>query len=272
MGWDTFALVSSVEPGREKVICFVDDSNQLVLDTDREALLTFMTGNKVILKEVDMNMQNAFEEGDTFIVVRQDDKTRSESLARAYNLVHRSKKWNFLKFNSEHFVTYALTGVPESNQLTNLLTYLKKNMLIACWDATFMRKLGIDCDRKVNLNMVLKLIQYTLVGKKALSGKAGTMFGSYMGALIEGGFFLYNLKTAYDQWNSDEISKEQFGRQVAHSVGAFGGSLLGRMAGAALGTAILPGWGTFAGNVVGGMVGGYIGSRVGVITYETFFW
>ena len=257
-------MVSNVQPGMEELIGFVDRSDQLLLDTD--ALLTW---NEVTLKEVRMNRQKFITTySDSVTVVRQDDKSRSESLARARNLACQNKKWNFLDFNSEHFAAYALTGISESDQLVNIKAYIDKLISITCW-ATLSTG---HCNNRITQMDFLNMLRLIIISMEEVPSKAGNAGSNYIGFVIEGAFQTSRIKTAYEQMIEDEISEEQFWSEVARSVGGFCGRVVGHYTGAKIGTAVCPVLGTYVGSFLGGSVGSFVGSRAGETVISYYIW
>ena len=115
IGWQNYAIVSSMNPGAEQVICFANKMGQPILDTNG-----YFDGGDAILKEVHFREWRALmADSESFTILKQENK--KNTLIRAKELLKKRNRWSMFLFNSEHFMTYALKGESESGQLKNIL-------------------------------------------------------------------------------------------------------------------------------------------------------
>ena len=92
----------------------------------------------------------------------------------------------------------------------------------------------------------------TKVGQRMLSGaKAGLVAG----VLVEG------LSLGYSAYNAWDKEGDEFKAHMEKQALKSGGSLAGGTIGAAIGTVIFPGFGTFAGNLIGSVAGNMVVSK-----------
>ena len=211
----------------------------------------------------------------------------------------------FFSFNSEHFVNLAMTGKEQSPQLDYLRSVGQKaifSTIDSCMHvpecakglSTLTRAVVSWTENEVIKQLVSMSLQTKMsyvshmakeIGKKAtekatgaataktITGRlaSGAKAGLIGGARVEGVYFVYTgVSSGYKLWN-DEISRAEFReimvkRTVAGGVSVFGGTI-----GAAFGTVIFPGAGTFIGNVVGGVAGELLGSKCGEEFYKYVF-
>lgn len=281
-GWQTYAMVSSTTRGAKRVICFVNHNGQPVSDV--EALL----GRKrVTLREVDMEEVVEMEYGPVAII-RQSNKTRALKSAR--NIL--GQKWNFFKFNSEHFATWALTGDAKCQQLLNLRNKVQCHVLTGALTGVVtkegcsaLRKCAkfvftqstkeaaeevVSGTAKAAVKQLTKETAEETVGKVASVSigqklASGAKAGFFASTVVEVACLAYSVHGAHKQMNKGEISKNQFRHHVVQQSGAAGGSVVGGTAGAAVGTVLIPipVVGTVVGSVVGGVAGSIVGSVVG---------
>lgn len=261
-GWQTYAMVSNTTQGAKRVICFVNHNGQPVSDV--EALL----GRKpVTLREVEMEEVLEVEYGPVAII-RQSNKTRALKSAR--NILGR--EWNFFKFNSEHFATWALTGDAKCQQLLNLRNKVQCHVLTGaltgavtnegCSALKKCAKFVFTRSTKEAAEETVGKVASVSVGQKLASGaRAGFVASTF----VEVACLAFSVHGAHKQMKKGEISKNQFRHHVVQQSGAAGGSVAGGTAGAAVGTVLIPipVVGTVVGSVVGGVAGSFFGSKVG---------
>ena len=284
-GWQSYAMVSSMK-GAGKMICFVNRNGKPV--SDIEALFWKKGVN---LGEVSTEKVLGMEFGPVAII-RQ--KNRDQALRKARSALGR--EWSFFRFNSEHFVTWAMTGEAKCQQLVNVKAMAQKGVMTGVVTGLATPE-GVRITNKVISNIVKEtgeeaassvtkvaathLMKETAeeavskttaigIGKKMASGAKAGLFG---GTVVEGACLAYSVHGAYQQMQRDEISQEQFRHHVVKQTGAAGGSMTGGVAGAAIGSVIIPipVVGTVVGSVVGGVVGSLVGSIVGEATDNAMF-
>lgn len=280
-GWQTYAMVSSTMKGAERMICFVNRNGQPV--SDIEALLRT---KGVALREVGMEEVMDMEYGPVAIIRHPNRKQALNSARHALG-----RKWKFFQFNSEHFVTQALTGEGKCQQLVNLGKNAQRHLLTGvltgvatkeCCQAlqgcvkhvcsqgakeaaeevvTSAAKAAAKQITKETAEEAVSKAASVSLGSKLASGAKAGLFG---GIIVEGACLAYSVRGAYKQMESGKISKEQFRHHVVQQTGSAGGSLTGGVAGAAIGTALIPipVVGSVVGSVVGGVVGSFVGSKV----------
>ena len=264
-GWQSYAMVSSMK-GAGKMICFVNRNGKPV--SDIEALF-WKKG--VRLGEVSMEKVLGMEYGPVAII-RQ--KNRDQALHKARSALGR--EWSFFRFNSEHFVTWAMTGEAKCQQLVNAEAMAQKGVITGVI-AGLATPEGVRITNKVISNILKETLHTHLmkktaeeavskttaigIGKKMASGAKAGLFG---GAVVEVACLAYSVYGAYQQMKNDEISQEQFLSHMVKQTGAAGGSVVGGVVGAAIGSVVpIPVVGTAIGSVVGSVVGGAVGGAVG---------
>ena len=271
-GWQSFAMVSSTTEGTENMICFVNRNGKPV--SDIEALF-WKKG--VRLGEVSMEKVLGMEYGPVAII-RQEN--RAQALRNARSALGR--EWSFFRFNSEHFVTWAMTGEAKCQQLVNIKAIAQKGVMTGVMTGlatpegvriinTVISSIVSSVTKGAATNLMKETAEEAIskttpvsVGKKMASGaKAGLI----VGVVVEGTCLVYSVHGAYQQMQNDEISQEQFRHHVVKQMGATGGSVAGGVAGAAIGSVVIPipVVGTVIGSVVGSVVGSAMGGAVGSV-------
>ena len=252
-GWQSYAMVSSMK-GAGMMICFVNRNGKPV--SDIEALLWKKGVN---LGEVSTEKVLGMEFGPVAII-RQ--KNRDQALKKARRALDR--EWSFFHFDSEHFVTWAMTGEAKCQQIVNAKAMVKKGVLTGSMTrlankviSNIVKKTGEEMASSVTKGAATHLMKETAeeaiskttavgLGKKMASGAKAGLFG---GAVVEGACLAYSVYGAYHQMKNDEISQEQFRSHMVKQTGAAGGSAIGSAVGSVVGSAM---GGAFCSVVVGG--------------------
>ena len=265
--WQSFAMVSSTMEGAENMICFVNHNGQPVSDMDA---LLWREG--VALGEVVMEDVLGMEYGPVTIIRHEN---RDLALRNARSALGR--EWNLFCFNSEHFVTWAMTGEAKCQQLVNLEAtpeHCGEELIsdtVTTGEAvkSAAKAVAIHLTKETAEEAVSKTTAIS-VGRQMASGAKAGLFG---GVVVEGACLAYSVHGAYQQMQRDEISQEQFRHRTVKETGAASGSVAGGVAGAAIGSVVIPipVVGTIVGGVVGGIVGSVVGSKVGEATDDAVF-
>ena len=273
-GWQSYAMVSSMK-GAGKMICFVNRNGNPV--SDIEALLSKKGAR---LGEVGMEEVLGMEFGPVAII-RQ--KNKDQALNKARSIL--DQEWSFFDFNSEHFVTWAMTGEAKCHQIVNAVAMATKGV----YTGVMTQLATLESVKKITNKIISNIVKVAApnlmketaeeavskttvvgLGKKMASGATAGLCG---GGLVEGISLVLSVHGAYQQMQKKEISREQFRHHVVQRTGAAGGSMTGGVAGAAIGSVIIPipVVGTAIGSVVGGVVGSLLGSMVGGATDNAMF-
>ena len=266
LGWETFAIVSNMHPGAEKVICFADESGQPVLDTD--------IFHSATLKEVELQKWiDLAPNPDSVRVFRQQDH-KGTILRRARDLLQQGKTRNIPFFHSDHFRTYAVTGELTSPQSREVLFIKGLQYSFLGWLKTKGGEQFIDnaLSHSFMTNLlpeegVVARVFETVVTTAAKEGKTvKEMRRSLSGDLIANlGYelisLLWSIFKSLNQLMKGEITVGEICHQVLKDVSYSIGSTLGATAG----SVTIPWLGAMVGSSAGGRLGSYIGSKLGDI-------
>lgn len=279
--WKTYGIVSSAK--EKKVICFVTPDGHPV--SDMRAL--FYTVD-IHLQEVSLDEVLAMDHGDVEVVLQQN---KAETLQNAWTALASQYSWRFRSFNSEHFVTLAMTGEKQSPQSKHLQSVLRKSFysgLESCMHVphcvkVFSRAIPAIATLSKHeatkgiiskifsgyqISVILDVAKQTggaiavsaTVVSRLISGAKAGLIG---GAIVEGAYLAYNGIFYGYKWWYGEISWNEFRQRMMKRIVAGSGSLAGGTVGAAIGNVICPGVGTIIGNMAGGFVGDALGSKWG---------
>lgn len=103
--WKTYAIVSNAK--EKKVICFATPNGRPVYD-----IVALLSTEDVYLQEVSL------DELDHGVLEVVQQENHAETLQNARDALAHGSPWRLFDFNSEHFVTRAVTGKAQSSQIS----------------------------------------------------------------------------------------------------------------------------------------------------------
>ena len=267
--WKTYAIVRSAK--ERKVICFANRDRCPVSD-----IRALFHGANIRLREVNLNKVLESNPGVIGVFRQKKQEDTLKTLERASTALAEKRRWSFSHFNSEHFVTQAVSGTRQCTQLKTLKSVTIKSLISGAVAGAVAPRLGGEVGKQVVKEtveevgkQVAKEATEEVAGATAATATSrlgsGAKAGLIGGAIVEGACLVYTGITSGKKWKSGDMSGAEFRHHMVKRSVATGGSVAGGALGAAIGTAIIPVpfVGTFIGSVVGGVVGDLVGSKCG---------